>query len=303
MTQQTIDWSTRGQRRRMLENLVLPELEKLTPDSDRTIRASSLACKSLLTAVESFSNDGGGSWPSQARLAKQTGLSERQVRTAVKRLSHLGLLAVDCRKLPNGLTGNLYSIVWSEIAVFNATDRQSLPVPIGSQRHTDRQSASTDRQSASYRSEVTSSKPPMNHHEPPPTTGQVVDFEKSDSPAAVFVAAGVSRRSAESIAGDVTAEQAAQIVATWQDPRNRMSSPGAIVRRVQNGVWPVKWDVIEAATGERKRELDDAVRQKKQRKAREQIEYAIWNHGRKNGWSESAIQSAIEAKLAEIQAA
>lgn len=254
MTQQTIDWSTRGQRLRLLDRLVIPELEKLTPNSDRSIRASASACKHVLEKIESHARDTGGSWPSQSTLATETGLSKRQVATAIARLKYLGLLAVDKRYLPNGSVGNLYSIVWSELAVLQAPkkpDRDAVTAP------TVMQSPQTVMQSphgrdavTADRDAVTAYKTPRNPNETPPTERRVVDSGNSLSAVAAFERAGVSRSLAAEIGTMVTDEEADQIVRTFADRRNGFDSPGAIVRRVQNGIWPVKHEVIEAPTRE-----------------------------------------------------
>ena len=264
--QQRLNYS-RSQQLGLIERVHVPKLGKLTPDSDRSIRASPAACKNVLRAIDSYGRGGAG-WPSQSTIAIETGLSKRQVATAIARLKYMGLLAIDKRKLPNGLVGNLYSIVWSELAVRKhpKLPKQPIQQPTVMQSPHDRDAVAAERDAvAAERDAVTAYKPPISANEAPPTVGLVEEFEKSLLPSArLFHEAGVMLPIAKRIGLLVDPGQADQIVRTYMDKRNRFESPGAIAWRVENGAWPAR-GVVEALTRDQLRQAKAAADRKRTR--------------------------------------
>jgi len=292
-SQQTIDW-TRSQQRNLIKQLDLPKLEKLTPDSDRSVRASNTVCKAVLKAIDDYGR-GGFAWPSQATLALDTDLSKRQVATAIARLKSFGLLAIDKRKLPNGNVGNLYSIVWSELALI-----QQKRVRFKAERDAvcaERDAVCAERDAVSAeRDAVTAYKPTRTVKNRPPTRLVAGSSEISD----LLRSTGLARwRSlADEFADRV--EDVRLAVETWQANRAKLRDCGAIVKFLRDGFWPAE-GVTDPATAAAAR---SAVVARRKRQAEETAEFLAYREargiGRNAGWSADEIDAHARKILSGV---
>lgn len=105
-TQQMIDF-TYAEKRSILRNCELPKVD----------RVSTLLLKGVLTRIDDH-DSGNGCYASQETLAREAGnVSVRQFRRAVNALLGLSVIACQRRRRSDGRSGNVYVVVWSELAL------------------------------------------------------------------------------------------------------------------------------------------------------------------------------------------
>jgi len=68
-----------------------------------------LAQKSVLVTIMFHAQDGKTAWPSVHRLARLNGISEKTVKTAIKKLKNLGIIEIDRRGSYNA--HNVYTFI------------------------------------------------------------------------------------------------------------------------------------------------------------------------------------------------
>ena len=286
------------------------DIPKLGADADKSLRASPACCKAVLKEIDDYGR-GRAAWPSQETLAYDTSFSERQVIKAIARMQAMGILAVDTRKLPGGKVGNLYSIVWSELAVRQQVreqrfeprrrDRSELASPhqpdrseLASLRYPERSELAPDRSElAPDRSELASPKPTRSVKEPPPNREVAAeDFEISEQ----LRSAGLAhwRSLADEFAGRVDDVQLA--VQTWRANRARIG-PAAIVWFLRNGAWPEE-GLTDTATAAAAR---SALAARREREAGERREFLAYREartlGRASAWSAEQVDQHAQQLL------
>jgi hypothetical protein len=109
----------------------------------RALRAAGLTAiqRLALAAIGSHADAAGRAWPGEERLAAETSLTSRSVRTAVRGLEALGVVKVARR---GGRLPNEYAI---QVATLDGLPQVSVPNPTGTTVPADRNDSPSDRRS------------------------------------------------------------------------------------------------------------------------------------------------------------
>lgn len=112
---------------------------------------SKLGPRLVLLAIADYADEHHHAWPSMARLAQKSGLSERQVRRSLSVLTELGELTIAYNKGPHGV--NLYQLMMTGGQIVRGDDMS----PEGGHPVRERRP---------YCPPEPSVEPPKNHHNP-----------------------------------------------------------------------------------------------------------------------------------------
>ena len=287
-TQQQINFS-RCEQLGLIENLRLPKLPKCFK---KKYAASGQVCKHVLRDLDSFGR-GGEAFPSIETMAERLDLSTRTVKRAIARLELLGLICKRKRKTRWGNVGNIYTIVWSELAVLQL--RRSDPVSLGPAKRSDTGSERSD--TVSKRSDTVSPEALKNENEAPPPTPTAAAGDLFD----LLEAAGVRwqpKQLADRLRRDGwTVELLRQTCELVERNRGRLDNPpAALVGFLRHGSWPIEMDPVPTAE-----QLERSRRRKALKVARKIREDVIYETRRQpDDVRQAAIREAIPAELLAV---
>ena len=296
--QQQIDF-TRGNQLGLLKALAIPDAREI----------KGATAKSVLRAIDDI---GTRCYAAATTLAKHTGLGDRTVKRALRRLEELGFVIPDDRKRknPNGTVTLTRVIDWTEIDLCvrkqSSLNNSATMAPLLNGRHgatvSDHGATVSDHGATVAPNppypQITATTRPEIKRKPEPSAA-AVDWSKV---VLALKAAGVNRIQAAIDAAKhvgATPAQLETIIDEYLQHKSKFDSPGAIVDRIRSGAWPVELPTAEDS--QREREFINAKRWKLEfEKARAVVVRETRANGTWSQMSDDDIDAAARQRVSQL---